>query len=316
MIKALKEFLWEPLRARHFGLFLFRLSQLLHERTNGKFDAGYVKLAKFFRRPIALPPSQWLTAVEADKAIEALKQEGCHVLPRSLSCEELEEIRAFAFQTPAYSAHLDERILIREDNIPTERGRYYWPMHALAQVPAVRRLIEDSALHQIAQQYLGARPILSHVTLWLDPAYQGDFDPHVYHYDNDGPAFLKFFFYITDVEKDTGAHRYIRGTHNHVKPEPYRLSRRYDEDGLLRYFGKDKEVVFEAPAGTIIAEDTAGFHRGSTVKRGYRLLMQFQYSLLDIPHAEDVSGITRRAPLPGMNRSIARIAGKFFALGS
>lgn len=313
MIKTLQHFFWDPIRARHFGLFLFRLSQLLHERTNGKFDAWYVRLAKVFRPSVELPPSQWLAKEEAAKAVVALKADGCYVLPKSLSVAELEEIRAFAFSTPAYGAHLDERIFIREDRIPTDRGRYYWPMHALVQVPAVRRLIEDSALHQIAQQYLGARPVLSHVTLWMDPAYQGDFDPHVYHYDNDGPAFLKFFFYITDVEEDTGAHRYIRNTHAHQKPAPYRISRRYDENDLLNYFGADKEVVFAAPAGTIIAEDTAGFHRGTTVKRNHRLLMQFQYSLLDIPHEEDVSGITRRTQLPDMNVSIVRIASKFFA---
>ena len=76
--------------------------------------------------------------------------------------------------------------------------------------------------------------------------------------------------------------------------------------------GADNEMVFEGPAGSIVAEDTAGFHRGTTLKRDYRLLMQFQFSLIDIPHDEDLAGLTRPTSAPGLNSGIASIARKFF----
>jgi hypothetical protein len=48
--------------------------------------------------------------------------------------------------------------------------------------------------------------------------------------------------------------------------------------------------MLTAPKDTIIMEDTAGFHRGSTGLRNYRLMMQFQFSGLDIPTHEEFSG--------------------------
>ena len=117
---------------------------------------------------------------------------------------------------------------------------------------------------------------------------------------NDGPGFLKFFFYLTDVEAETGAHFFIKGTHGHTKPEPFRLSKLYKDEELHAYYGREDEVMMTAPKGTIIAEDTAGFHRGSTIERNYRLLMQFQYSVLDIPHDEELRGAFTPAIVPSI----------------
>ena len=48
MIQALQNFVGEPLRHRRFDLAWYRLSQLLHDRTNGGYDAVYMRLAEFF----------------------------------------------------------------------------------------------------------------------------------------------------------------------------------------------------------------------------------------------------------------------------
>ncbi len=37
-------------------------------------------------------------------------------------------------------------------------------------------------------------------------------------------------------------------------------------------------IEFAAPRGTIIAEDTRGFHKGKHVERGDRLVLQIQFS--------------------------------------
>lgn len=305
-------FIREPWQKKSPALAIFRVSQILHERTNGKFDRLYQKCANFLNPSKTLPAPTLLDWNTIKTTVSNLNKDGCYILPVKLTPEDLQEIREFAFSNPAYAKKLDEQIYIRPDAIPTEHGRYEWKMESLTKLNAVQRLMKDSSLHEIAQEYIGGACVLSSITLWLDPAYKGEFDPHIYHYDNDGPKFLKYFFYITDVEADTGAHKFIRGTHNHTKPEQFRISKRYDEKILLDYWGKENEIVFAAPAGTILAEDTAGFHRGSTVKHDYRLLMQFQYALLDIPHTEELEKKIVQFPLPGLNKNIGAIVKKFY----
>ncbi len=306
-----QSFLLDPIRFKSPALAKFRIFQLLHVRTNGSFDRLYQKWRALISPIVALPPSHRMDQAAISKALGELKQEGCVVLPFRLSAEEITTITDFAFTVPAYATDVSQRIAIDRDHIPSGHGRYYWPMSELVKCPAVKNLLSDSVFYSIAQSYLGSRPLLAHVTLWLDPVYAGYYDPHVYHYDNDGPAFLKYFLYITDVTKETGAHRFIKRSHAHTKPEQFKLSRRYEDGELLDFYGAHNEIVFEGPAGSIIAEDTAGFHRGTTLKRDYRLLMQFQFSLIDIPHDEDLAGATRPTSAPGLNAGIASIARKF-----
>jgi hypothetical protein len=312
MAKAVDYFLLEPLRLKHMNLWKFRVSQLLHERTNGKFDALYMNWRRRTAPPAALSSGAFLDDAAVARTGADLKRDGCSILPRLLPEETIRQITEFAFSTPTYGRGAGESVMLDQRNIPTEFGRYVWSMQSLAALPAVQQLLLDDTFHKIAQDYLSARPLLTSMSLWLDPPYKGKYGAHQYHYDNDGPGFLKFFFYLTDVEPDTGAHCYIKGTHGHVKPGPFKLSKIYADDELLSYYGQENEVVFAAPKGTIIAEDTAGFHRGSSVKRGYRLLMQFQFSLLDIPHEEDLSRSVTPLPVQGLDPKLAPILKKFY----
>jgi hypothetical protein len=312
MANAVDYFLLEPLRLKHLDLWKFRVAQLLHERTNGKFDALYMNWRRRTAPPAALSSGAFLDDAAVARTGADLKRDGCSILPRRLSDEAIAQITEFAFSAPAYAKKLGENVRIDRNAIPTEFGRYVWSMPSLAALPAVQELLFDDTFHKIAQDYLNARPLLTSMSLWLDPPYKGKYGAHQYHYDNDGPGFLKFFFYLTDVEPDTGAHCYIKGTHGHVKPGPFKLSKIYADEELLSYYGSENEVVFAAPKGTIIAEDTAGFHRGSSVKRGYRLLMQFQFSLLDIPHEEDLARSVTPLPIQGLDPKLAPILKKFY----
>jgi hypothetical protein len=290
MANPLDYFLLEPLRRRHLGLWKFRVAQVLHERTNGGFDQWYINRSRRRRPPKDLGIPRFVDAAGIGAVVDELDKEGCAILPNRLSDGDIKEIADFAFSTPAYAADPAKKVNIKPDAIPRDTARHVWEIEQIIRVPAVQRLLLDPAFHQIAQDYLKATPVLSSVTLWIDAPADKKFGAHQYHYDNDGPGFLKFFFYLTDVEADTGAHCFIKGTHGHRKPEAFRISQIYGDQVLHDFYGKDKEIMFAAPKGTIIAEDTAGFHRGSTVLRNHRLLMQFQYSVLDIPSQEELDG--------------------------
>lgn len=309
---ALRHFITEPLANRSPRLFLFRVSQVLHERTRGSADRLFIGILSMLRPPAALPPSAFIASGEIDRAVADLHKNGWFLMSRRLAAEDIAEIRRFAFSTPAFATRIDERIMIDEDQPPQEHSRYEWRMSELIRLPAVQRLLQDGACHKIAQSYIGCRPILTSVTLWLDPVFDGTPPAHVYHFDNDGPGFLKFFIYLSDVDSQTGAHTYIQGSHRHQKPEAFHLSQRYERDDLIRYYGPDNEIVFSGPAGTILIEDTTGFHRGMDPIRGYRLLMQLQYSAIDIPHAEEFFSRVPKVKIPALAPGIASIARKFF----
>ncbi len=312
MSNAIDYFLLEPLRRKHLGLLKFRVSQVLHERTNGAFDEWYVNRKRRSRPPKPLGAPEFIQTEAIREVVAELDREGCAILPRNLSDADIAEIAAFAFGTPAIGADPAKRIPITPDAIPRDTARHMWEINRLIRLPAVQRMLLDPAFSQIAQDYLRAEPILTSVTLWIDAPADKKYGAHQYHYDNDGPGFLKFFFYLTDVEADTGAHCYIKGTHGHRKPEPFRLSTIYADDVLHAHYGPEREVMFAAPKGTIIAEDTAGFHRGSTVLRNYRLLMQTQYSVLDIPNAEDLERRIEPVRVPGLRQELRRTVAKYF----
>ena len=308
----LKYFIVEPWKRKSLATAFYRLCMVLHERTNGKFDIFYRKWAALIHPSRELPQPEWLDNNTIDNIVVDLKNDGCRVLPVRLRPEEIKEVSDFAFSTPAYVKDPSEKIAIRANAIPTDFGRYTWPVQPLLQLKTVQRLMQDSTLHRIAQSYLGAQCIVTSIILWITPTFTKEFAANIYHYDNDGPGFLKYFIYITDVEADTGAHRFIKGTHHPVKPDAFKMSKRYDEDTLLNHFGVDKEIMFTAPAGTIIAEDTAGFHRGGTVSRDYRLLMQLQYGLIDSPLDEEFMQKIHPVPLEGLDKRLARMTRKYF----
>jgi hypothetical protein len=241
-----------------------------------------------------------------------LRQDGYNILPKGLTAADIEAITNFAFTTPAFAGYLDKRVVLTRDAIPKGEPRFSWWMHDLVRVPAIQRLIADGPYCQIAQEYLGCRPTLAHISLFLDAPYEGNYGAYSYHYDNDGPAFLKFFIFITDVEIGTGAHYFIAGSHTRKKPNAFARATLYDEGPLLSSYGRDKEIVMRGPAGMVLAEDTAGFHRGSTIERDYRLMMQFEFSAIETPTDQELARKIEPVAVPAIHPGIASIARKYY----
>lgn len=308
---ALEQFVVEPVRKKSGALFLQQVSQLITDRGGGRYDTFIQRGLSLLRPKVSLPPSGMMDELAIDASVGALKQRGWEILPCQLPAEDVAELHRFAFTTPAYAKHPSERIAIAELDIPRTSGRYTWRMSELIRVPAVQRLVADGALHRIAQNYLGCRPILTTIAMWLNPPYEGSYNAHVYHYDNAGPSFLKFFVYLNDIDADA-AHTFIQGTHRHLKPRQFARSGLYDRDKLLAFYGAENEIVFTGRAGMILAEDTAGFHKGTTPSKGYRLLLELQFTSLDDPQEEEfVCGIDK-VRIDNLDPSIKRIARKFF----
>ena len=310
ILRGMRQFILEPIKKRSRALFFLQITQLIHDRTGGRWDEPLRRLISHLRPPASLPESHFLSNAEITSAVDMVRERGWSILPRRISKEDITELNSFAFSTQAYTDLCTDKVA-PDLILSRQHPRYQWLIGDLLKVPAIAELLKDSALYRIAQDYLQCQPILTSITIWLDGVYNGAFDAHVYHYDNDGPGFLKFFIYLSDVDHETGAHTFIQGSHGRKKPARFRRATRYDSNELLDHYGLQNEIVFSAPAGTIIAEDTAGFHRGMDPKKNYRLLLQLEYSVLDIPHIEEFTVGIPKIKINGIDPEIAAIARKF-----
>jgi hypothetical protein len=310
-MKAVQQFVIEPLRKRSSALFFLQLAQLVNDRAGGRYDPAIQRVFSKLKPKVPIPNSRFMDNSDMASCVSSLLARGWNILDWKLADADVAELRHFAFSTPAYASSPAERVVVAENNIPHAHCRYMWRISDLIRVPAVQRLISDGAFARIAQDYIGCEPLLTSVTLWLDPVFDGINAAHVYHYDNDGPTFLKFFVYLTDMYVESGAHSFIQGSHPHYKPPQFGRAGPQPREKLIEYYGAENELIFSGPAGLILAEDTAGFHKGTTMTKGYRLLLQLQYAAMDIPHDEEFALGIERVRLKGIDPALKRIAHKF-----
>ena len=100
---------------------------------------------------------------------------------------------------------------------------------------------------------------------------------------------IKVFLYLNDTNRSNGAHRYIPGSFKNFTPllptilkynKEYRFGHRIS-DAQIEHMYPGKLMYMEGAAGTIVLEDTRGFHSGTFVKEGYRQVMQWEFAVSD-----------------------------------
>jgi ectoine hydroxylase-related dioxygenase (phytanoyl-CoA dioxygenase family) len=176
------------------------------------------------------------------------------------------------------SEYKDGRVQVRFDKI--ESPRYQYTQEDLLSSQAVTQLVFDKSLLVIAQAYLKSRPVMDMVTMWWSFPFHGKGQSGAaqqYHFDMDRIKFLKFFFYLTDVHSDNGPHCYVAGSHKD-KPKAVFRDGRISDAEIKKHYSDNRFLEFNGPAGTILAVDTSGFHKGKVLTEGRRLLLQIEFA--------------------------------------
>jgi len=266
--------------------------------TRGVSTRVLHKIISFFKRPYTF--SEKISGVlgeledsKVEKIAQEIEKKGYYVFENRLSEESCSELLKFALETEAVvrpdknfdnsvtSVKQLERQKIDRDNPIVIR--YDFLTEDLLKNEEVQKLLADISLIAVAQEYLQCKPKSDVLGMWWHTSFSKEENPSaatMYHFDLDRIKWLKFFFYLTDTTKETGAHQFIEGSHNGNIPYKF-LKRGYvrlKSSEVLEHYGEDKEITYEAPKGTIIAEDTSGLHRGNPVRRDDRLLFQIQFS--------------------------------------
>lgn len=248
-------------------------------------------------------------ALDLNAFTERLDKEGLSFglkLPEDVVAEigdYAQKTRCYADRDPDLGFFLNEREAM-EDRLskPILVAQYF---NTTEYCPAIAQLAADPVIRHIACQYLGAVPKFVGANLWWTfPVAALESDryrhAHFYHRDVDDYRFVKFFFYLTDVEAGDGAHVCVSGSHRN--PPHFRLNdrwivRRYADAEIERFYPASRIIEIPGAAGDGFAEDTFCIHKGQTPIRAPRLLLQFQYSLFDYGTMHDQRPELKQPPV-------------------
>jgi hypothetical protein len=225
-----------------------------------------------------------------NKVAELLKRDGFYTgiyLPENL----LKKILHFAYSTPCYgNRNKNLGFLYSEKEKYTKEHIFYTAQYYNTQqlCPAIRTIVSDPKLLKIASQYLGAYPICTGTKLWwnfaVDDGVPYDCNQTItfFHYDLDDYATLRFFFYLTDVDKKAGPHVVMRGSHKNKSWAHVLIpvKRRTDKD-IYNYYGLDNLCTIYGESGFGFAEDTFCFHKATRPLKKDRLMLQIQFAVYD-----------------------------------
>ena len=228
---------------------------------------------------------------ELDDIVRILKTDGYYIFPQKLPEDVCTRLVEYAKSTEclvrlteeeASRGSRSERAVY--DPVRPRGIRYDFTQQQVINIPDVQAILADRSVLALGQAYLGARPVADVSSMWWHTAYSDQPDAEAaqfYHFDMDRIRWLKIFIYLTEVGPDNGPHCFIAGSQRTGGIPPELLSKGYvrlTDEEVSQHFPAERMMEFNAPAGTIIIEDTRGLHKGKAVRRGDRLMLQLQFS--------------------------------------
>jgi hypothetical protein len=226
---------------------------------------------------------------DADEVIRDLEGDGAsHRL--ALSPADVDAIVTFANgrqcttrSKPVRSFHPSEIAAVNAERPRDVIAAYYFEQ--VRDCPEIAAVETDPLIQALAGAYIGSAPHHIRTRLWWNfPGKRvADADLHAaaqskYHFDLNDFRTVKFFFYLTDVDHDSGPHAYIAGSHRKRKiAHQYTLMVGHEEHDLRAYYGSERFVQVTGKAGTGFAEDPFVFHVGMTCNHRPRLLLEIEF---------------------------------------
>ena len=223
--------------------------------------------------------SNYIDPDEIDTAVSGIKRDGCYVFNRRASADQVAAILQFAERVPAEARGAGTPLEVYPRANP-QVGRYDIHEPQALQCPEVQDFATDPAMALISQRYLGQPVIMDEVAFWwttTKKAEDADLNAQLFHQDRDRLSFLKFFMYLTDVDSFTGTHVYVKGSHRRI-PWSLRADGRMTDSAVKDAGLWENVSELHGLAGTIMAVDTIGLHKGKTPVNSDRLALENEFA--------------------------------------
>ena len=157
--------------------------------------------------------------------------------------------------------------------------------HPLLNCQNVPDIAFDDRIIEIAKNYFGCMPAITAVTLRKskettveEADIPGNGQTTLFHCDKDSPRFLKFFIYLNDVDEDNGPFTYAHKSHIN-KFQGWRDKYRWSNSEIESAYGKENIKLITGKVGDLVMGNTSGFHKGTKVKKGERLMLTIYCSI-------------------------------------
>lgn len=223
--------------------------------------------------------STFVAFEEIDQCVSGLQANGVYVFKNRLPEDMIARMRESALTVPSMARGLDRPAAPYPRSAP-EVGRYDIDEDNTMLSPDMQDYTSDPALALIAARYLGQPVIQDQTALWWTTT-KGSADAALnawmFHQDRDRLSFLKFFVYLTDVGPDNGPHTVVQGTHKQI-PRSLRADGRQTDEAVREAGLWDRVISLSGPAGTIMAVDTVGLHKGLPPQAGDRCVLQVEFA--------------------------------------
>jgi hypothetical protein len=236
-----------------------------------------------------------LTKRDTINICNEIDKNGYYVFPKLLDQEIVKSIKRFAENVDLHYLIPDKNNISYSPNpVSYINSKGFSNRYQIRDIekfmfsPDIIKLMQDENLLSIANLYLGSIPILDLVVLWWSTSLENlnideqtksilkNKSAQMFHFDMDRLKFLKFFIYLTDVDTNNGPHVYVRSS-NYKLPKYINKDGRYDDQLIL---DNDANNIIEitGKAGTLIAVDTRGLHKGKELVNGERLIFQIEFT--------------------------------------
>ncbi|MEM6519535.1 MAG: phytanoyl-CoA dioxygenase family protein [Cyanobacteria bacterium P01_D01_bin.71] len=226
---------------------------------------------------------------DIEAIVETLFQDG-YYQGLKLPDDMVQEFLDYAFTHPCYANRnrQGEPIYLTPDLIaacPKMPYRVASYINHQENSSLIKQLARDPQVLAIAEAYLGRTPVYHKSELiWSFPHQQSSAScfTHFFHCDINDYRNVKFFFYLTDVDENSGPHYYIKGSH--VKRSlisQLRATSPSEETSrkLPSIYGQDAVKAVTGPAGYGFVGDPYTLHRGSDTTSKPRLFLQIEFTI-------------------------------------
>tara|TARA_A100001015_G_scaffold287948_1_gene358256 strand:+ start:1467 stop:2663 length:1197 start_codon:yes stop_codon:yes gene_type:complete len=286
----------------------------LYLKTKGKFPRAISKLYSNLNVN-NFPKLNFLSQIN-----DKLNKDGFYVQENFISSEEIEKIKLdlenenFTGSGNGYKTSYKEL-----ENYEKLKGSdKYFDSIFVSQVnskpikkkSSLYQLLKNPFFENIANSYLGSKSFINFLRIIVskgkNPKYFNDMQTHLsanqFHFDYSHLRSVRFFIYLSDVVDEAGPHTFVKSSHEENFKYPkdqndffkvgYRKYYNGTSEGLIKddwinkNFSAEDQIKFNGKKGTLIIEDTTGFHKGSNCLQGTREVLLFNYAISNIGNPE------------------------------